>query len=236
MSQSGLIITKSHLDMENEAPLLHENYRSTARRAPRQPLIYMPHTQSERTAPVFGSMKISESDYDLTRQHSGEPIGQRMIVEGRVIDDEGRPLPSTLVEIWQTNAAGRYRHKLDDFNAPLDPNFSGFGRMLTDQDGKYRFLTVKPGAYPWNNHRNAWRPAHIHFSLFGPSFISRFVTQMYFVGDPMLELDPVFQALPDKAKPRVLADFDIGLTEEKWALGYRFDMVLRGPDATPEHD
>jgi len=224
---------QSRLDLENQPPFLYEPYRSTAGRAPVQPLIFIPHTLSERTGPVFANTPIRESDRDLTRQHAGEPVGQRMIVEGRVLDDEGNPLPNTLVEIWQTNASGRYRHSLDDFNAPLDPNFTGNGRVLTDENGKYRFLTIKPGAYPWGNHYNAWRPAHIHFSLFGPSFVSRFVTQMYFEGDPMLNHDPIFQSIPDKAKHRVIAPFDITLTEEKWALGYRFDMILRGPDATP---
>jgi protocatechuate 3,4-dioxygenase beta subunit len=220
-------------DPENQPPFLYEPYRTTARRAPRQPLVFIPHTLSERTGPVFASTPITAADRDLTKQCAGEPIGQRMIVEGRVVDDNGNPLRNTLIEVWQTNAAGRYTHKLDDFPAPLDPNFKGHGRMLTDEDGKYRFQTIKPGAYPWNNHPNAWRPAHIHFSLFGPSFVQRFITQMYFEGDPMLEYDPVFQAVPDKAKHRVIANFDIGLTEEKWALGYRYDLVLRGPDATP---
>ena len=224
---------KSRLDLENQPPYAYEPYHSTAKRAPSRPLIFMPHTLTERTGPVFANTPISATDHDLTRQRAGEPLGQRMIVEGHVRDDEGNPLPNTLIEIWQTNAAGRYTHKLDDFRAPLDPNFSGHGRILTDRNGKYRFLTIKPGAYPWNNHRNAWRPAHIHFSMFGPSFVSRFMTQMYFSGDPMLELDPVFQSVPDKAKHRVLANFDIGLTEEKFALGFRFDLVLRGPDATP---
>jgi len=229
-------MNKSRLDPANQPDYLYEPYHSTARRAPREPLVFLPHTLSERTGPVFGDLPISESDHDLTRQHEGEPIGQRMIVAGRVVDETGAPLPKTLIEVWQTNASGRYRHELDDFPAPLDPNFSGVGRTLTDEDGRYRFLTIKPGAYPWNNHPNAWRPAHIHFSLFGPSFVARFITQMYFEGDPMLALDAVFQAIPDQAKHRVIAKFDIGLTEEKWALGYRYDLVLRGPDATPVLD
>jgi protocatechuate 3,4-dioxygenase, beta subunit len=226
-------MNKSRLDLANQPGYAYEPYHSTARRAPVKPLVFLPHTLSEKTGPVFGDMPITERDRDLTRQHAGEPVGQRMIVEGRVVDEDGNSLPRTLIEIWQTNAAGRYRHNLDDNPAPLDPNFTGNGRTLTDEDGKYRFLTVKPGAYPWNNHPNAWRPAHIHFSLFGPSFVSRFITQMYFEGDPMLAYDPVFQAIPDRAKHRVIAGFDIGLTEERWALGYRFDLVLRGPDATP---
>lgn len=226
-------MSQSRLDLDNQPPYVYEPYRSTANRAPVQPLVFLPHTLSERTGPVFANTPIRDTDRDLTRQHAGEPVGQRMIVEGRVLDEDGDPLPNTLVEIWQTNAAGRYRHSLDEFRAPLDPNFTGNGRMLTDANGKYRFLTIKPGAYPWNNHSNAWRPAHIHFSLFGPSFVSRFITQMYFEGDPMLAYDPVFQSIPDKAKHRVIAPFDIGLTEEKWALGFRFDLILRGPDSTP---
>jgi protocatechuate 3,4-dioxygenase beta subunit len=232
---------KSRLDLENQPGYVYESYHSTLKRAPARPLIFLPHTLTEHTGPVFGHQPVAETEHDLTRQAApgiaaGEPIGQRMIVEGRVVDDDGNPLPNTLIEVWQTNAAGRYRHRLDDFRAPLDPNFQGHGRTLTDENGCYRFLTVKPGAYPWNNHRNAWRPAHIHFSVFGPSLVSRFMTQMYFEGDPMLAYDPVFQSIPDKAKPRVLAGFDIGLTEEKWALGYRFNMVLRGPDATPAQE
>jgi protocatechuate 3,4-dioxygenase, beta subunit len=224
----------SRLDLENQPGYEYPAYRSTEKRAPKRPLIYMPHTLTERAGPVFAGTPMSSTDADLTRQRAAEPLGQRMIVEGHVRDDDGNPLPNTLIEIWQTNAAGRYTHKLDDFRAPLDPNFAGHGRILTDKDGKYRFLTIKPGAYPWGNHYNAWRPAHIHFSLFGPSFVARFMTQMYFSGDPMLELDPIFQSVPDRAKDRVLAKFDIGLTEEKFALGFRFDLVLRGPDATPQ--
>jgi protocatechuate 3,4-dioxygenase beta subunit len=229
-------MSKSRLDLANQPGYAYEPYHSTAKRAPVRPLVFLPHTLTERTGPVFCDTHISATDHDLTRQHAAEPLGQRMIVEGRVVDEDGNPLPRALIEIWQTNAAGRYTHRLDDFRAPLDPNFNGHGRILTDENGKYRFLTIKPGAYPWNNHPNAWRPAHIHFSLFGPSFVSRFMTQMYFEGDPMLAYDPVFQAIPDRAKHRVLAGFDINLTEEKFALGYRFDLVLRGPDATPSED
>src|ERR1700722_9797416 len=229
-------MTKSRLAPANQHGYVYARYHSTERRAPVKPLGFWPPTLSERTGPLFGDTPIADTDRDLTRQCAGDPIGQRMIVEGQVVDEEGKPLPRTLIEIWQTNAAGRYRHKLDDFPAPLDPNFQGHGRMLTGENGKYRFLTVKPGAYPWNNHPNAWRPAHIHFSLFGPSFVSRFMTQMYFEGDPMLAYDPVFQAIPDRAKHRVIAGFDMNLTEEKFALGYRFDLVLRGPDATPSED
>jgi protocatechuate 3,4-dioxygenase beta subunit len=149
---------------------------------------------------MYGYGKIGPIDNDLTRQHAGEPQGERIIVSGRVIDGSGRPVPLTLVELWQTNAAGRYRHQADQHSAPLDPNFSGAGRALTDHEGRYRFVTIRPGAYPWRNHPNAWRPAHIHFSLFGRNFTTRLVTQMYFPGDPLLPLDPIFNAIPTRAR------------------------------------
>lgn len=209
-------------------------YGSTLKRAPSQPLILLPQTLSETTGPVFGHAAIGENDADLTRRHEGEPLGERIIVAGRVLDEAGRPVPHTLIEIWQANAAGRYIHVRDQHPAPLDPNFTGAGRALTDEQGRYRFVTVKPGAYPWRNHHNAWRPAHIHFSLFGPSFLSRIITQMYFPGDPLFRYDPIFQSIPDEqVRDRLVARFDLALTEPEWALGYRFDIVLRGRDATP---
>jgi len=209
-------------------------YGSTLKRAPSQPLILLPQTLSETTGPVFGHAAIGENDADLTRRHEGEPLGERIIVAGRVLDEAGRPVPHTLIEIWQANAAGRYIHVRDQHPAPLDPNFTGAGRALTDDQGRYRFVTVKPGAYPWRNHHNAWRPAHIHFSLFGPSFLSRIITQMYFPGDPLFRYDPIFQSIPDEqVRDRLVARFDLALTEPEWALGYRFDIVLRGRDATP---
>ena len=209
-------------------------YRSTAKRAPSRPPVVVPHTLSELGGPVFGHEVVSESDGDLTRQHEGEPQGERIIVAGRVLDEDARPIAGTLVEIWQTNAAGRYVHVKDQHDAPLDPNFTGAGRAVTDDDGWYRFTSVKPGAYPWRNHANAWRPAHIHFSLFGPSFLSRLVTQMYFPGDPLLALDPILQAVTDgAARQRLVAGFDLDLTKPEWALGYRFDIVLRGRAQTP---
>ena len=224
-------------DPASQPPNLHEPYRSTLRRAPRKPLIFLPHTVSERTGPVFGHDAVGESDNDLTRQHPGEPQGERIIVTGRVVDDSGRGVAHSLVEIWQTNAAGRYRHAKDEHPAPLDPNFSGAGRTLTDENGFYRFVTIKPGAYPWRNHHNAWRPAHIHFSLVGPAFVTRLITQMYFPGDPLFAFDPIFQSIPDeKARQRLIAKFDMDTTQPEWALGYRFDLVLRGPDATPFED
>jgi protocatechuate 3,4-dioxygenase beta subunit len=183
---------------------------------------------------VFGDSSVGDTDHDLTRQHAGEPLGERIIVTGRVLDGDGRPVPHSLVEVWQANAAGRYRHAGDRHPAPLDPNFTGTGRCVTDADGHYRFVTVKPGAYPWGNHDNAWRPAHIHFSLFGRAFAQRLVTQMYFPGDPLFAHDPIFNSIPDpRARQRLVAQFDLGVTEPEWALGYRFDIVLRGSTATP---
>lgn len=217
--------------------MLYEPYRATILRAPRKPLIVLPHTLSEITGPVFGHEDIEETDNDLTRQHPGEPLGERIVVTGRVLDDGGRPLRNTLIELWQANAAGRYRHVSDKHPAPLDPNFSGAGRTLTDEHGCYRFTTIKPGAYPWKNHDNAWRPAHIHFSLFGTAFATRLITQMYFPGDPLLAHDPIAQSIPDeRARRRLIADFDLAATQPEWALGYRFNIILRGREATPfEH-
>lgn len=213
---------------------IYEPYRSTPARNPHQPLIFLPHTLSETTGPVYGHDSIAENDNDLTRQHHGEPQGMRIIVTGRVLDDNGRPVPNTLIEIWQANAAGRYVHQRDQHPAPLDPNFSGAGRTLTDENGAYRFVTIKPGPYPWFNHYNAWRPSHIHFSVFGRAFLSRLITQMYFPDDPLFPFDPIFQSVPDeKARQRMISKFDLELTQPQWALGFKFDIVLRGPEATP---
>jgi protocatechuate 3,4-dioxygenase beta subunit len=213
---------------------MYPAYQSTQRRAPARPLIRLPESLSDLSAPVYGEFPIAETDNDLTRQAPGEPQGERIVVAGRVVDEDGRPVPDALVEIWQANAAGRYRHGKDDHPAPLDPNFLGAGRMVTDADGRYRFTTIKPGAYPWRNHDNAWRPAHIHFSLFGWSFRTRLVTQMYFPGDPLFAYDPILQSIRDeRARARLVSRFDLSLTEPIWALGYRFDIVLRGRDATP---
>ena len=213
---------------------LHEAYRSSVLRAPSKPLIFLPHTLSEVTGPVYGHGDIAETDNDLTRQHADEPRGERIIVTGRVLDSNGRPVPRTLIEIWQANSAGRYVHGSDQHPAPLDPNFTGAGRTLTDENGAYRFVTIKPGAYPWFNHYNAWRPAHIHFSVFGRAFISRLVTQMYFPGDPLFAFDPIYQSIPDeKARQRMVSKFDLETTQPQWALGYKFDIVLRGPEAPP---
>lgn len=209
-------------------------YRSSALRAPKLPPIAMPATLAETTGPRFGRGALRPNDMDLTRQHAGEPLGERIVVHGRVLDDAGRPVPHTLVEIWQANAAGRYVHVADQHPAPLDPNFTGAGRALTDADGRYSFTTVKPGAYPWRNHHNAWRPAHIHFSLFGPSFLTRLVTQMYFPGDPLFPFDPIFNAVSDeRARARMVSAFDLDATMPEWALAFRFDIVLAGAAATP---
>jgi len=213
---------------------LYPPYVSSIKRAPKQPLISIPVTLSEITGPSFPREIASPKAFDLTRQHKGEPLGERIEVSGRVMDEDGRPVRNTLVEIWQANAAGRYLHKNDQHNAPLDPNFTGEGRTFTDGDGRYRFITVRPGAYPWKNHYNAWRPQHIHFSLFGPAFSTRLVTQMYFPGDPLLEFDPIFHSVPDDvARRRMISSFDWLSTEPEQSLGFRFDIVLRGRDATP---
>jgi protocatechuate 3,4-dioxygenase, beta subunit len=215
-------------------PLATPGYRSTVLRAPTQPLVLLPQNLTEITGPMLGADRVTEGDADLTRQHAGEPQGQRIIVYGQVRDSGGRPVPATLLEIWQANAAGRYRHVIDNWPAPLDPNFTGAGRTLTDSLGNYRFVTIKPGIYPWGNHHNAWRPAHIHFSLFGRAFASRLITQMYFPDDPMLPYDPIFNAVPDPAgRAALISAFDLDTTKPDWALAFRFDIVLRGADATP---
>ena len=213
---------------EVDPPLSYPDYRSTALRAPTRPLVPVPEAELDLASPVYGEDSIGELDNDLTRQHPGEPLGERIILTGRVLEEDGRPVRSALVEIWQANAGGRYAHEVDRHPAPLDPNFTGAGRTLTDDDGRYAFVTVKPGAYPWKNHPNAWRPAHIHFSLFGRAFSQRLVTQMYFPGDPLFAYDPIFQSVRDpKARERLIAQFDLELTQPDWALGYRFDVVLR---------
>ena len=217
----------------NLPPLDFAPYKATKGRYPTKPLVLLPHRLTEVTGPLLTDELITMQDADLTTQHAGEPQGQRIIVSGRVLDSGGRPVPGTLIEIWQTNAAGRYRHTRDQHPAPLDPNFTGVGRAITDAGGRYRFITIRPGAYPWGNHYNAWRPSHIHFSLFGRAFTQRLVTQMYFPGDPLLPLDPIYNSVPDEtARARMIAAFSIEDTQPEWALAYRFDIVLRGRDAT----
>jgi protocatechuate 3,4-dioxygenase, beta subunit len=220
----------------DQPPYLYPAYVATRLRAPDRPLVPLPHTLTEVTGPLLGDGRVAELDHDLTRQHAGEPLGERIVVAGRLLDGDGRSVPGTLVEVWQANAAGRYRHEVDQHPAPLDPNFSGAGRCLTDADGAYRFVTVRPGAYPWRNHHNAWRPAHIHFSVFGRSFTQRLVTQMYFPGDPLFEFDPILGSVPERARDRLVARFDPETTVPEWALGYRWDIVLGGREATPLED
>jgi protocatechuate 3,4-dioxygenase beta subunit len=217
-------------------PLDFPGYRSTELRHPGQPLVPLPHRLTEVTGPLLGEGLVGERDHDLTVQHAGEPLGERIVVEGRLLDGDGRPIPHTLVEIWQANAGGRYRHDGDRHPAPLDPNFSGAGRCLTDGEGRWRFVTVKPGAYPWKNHHNAWRPAHIHFSVFGRAFVQRLVTQMYFPGDPLFPYDPILGSVPEAARQRLVSRLDMDLTTPDWALGFRWDIVLRGRRATPFED
>jgi protocatechuate 3,4-dioxygenase beta subunit len=213
---------------------LHPPYVSSIKRAPSKPLVHMPHTLTEVTGPLFGKEAVEAKACDLTRQHSGEPLGERIIVSGRVLDEDARPVSHTLVEVWQANAAGRYLHKVDQHDAPLDPNFTGCGHTVTDEGGRYRFVTIRPGAYPWRNHHNAWRPAHIHFSLFGPAFATRLVTQMYFPGDALIPFDPIFNCTTDEqARHRLISVFDWASTIPDQALGYHFDIILNGREATP---
>jgi protocatechuate 3,4-dioxygenase beta subunit len=205
----------------------YPGYRSTRWRAPKRPLVSLPEEFHRLDGPVFGEDVLSELDHDLTRQHAGEPLGERITVSGRLLDVDGKPLRGALVEIWQANSAGRYHHDVDRHPAPLDPNFTGAGRCLTDDDGRYRFVTIKPGAYPWGNHPNAWRPAHIHFSVFGRAFTERLVTQMYFPGDPLFRYDPIFNSVRDpKSRELLVARFDLATTQPEWALAYEWDIVL----------
>ena len=222
-------------DWSAQPPYIFPDYRSTPLRGPTKPLIPLKATLSELTGPVYGHDALHPLDDDLTRNaaRNGEPLGERIIVTGRVLDEDGRPVPHSLVEVWQANAAGRYIHKVDQHDAPIDPNFLGAGRCVTDENGNYRFKTIKPGAYPWGNHHNAWRPQHIHFSLFGPSFVTRLVTQMYFPGDPLLALDPIYNSAPEGARDRMISIFSIDITEPDYALGYVWDIVLRGRRETP---
>jgi protocatechuate 3,4-dioxygenase, beta subunit len=216
----------------SQPPYAVPSYGSTALRAPHQPLVAIEPT-IERLGPAFSPAQFP-AQIDLSREAGGEALGERIIVAGRVTDEADRPIANTMIELWQANAAGRYHHERDTHDAPLDPHFRGAGRVFTDGDGRYRFVTIKPGAYPWRNHTNAWRPNHIHFSLFGASWGARLVTQMYFPGDPLLAIDPIYQAIPDPAaRARLVAAFDLALTQPEWALGYRFDLVLRGLHATP---
>ena len=215
-------------------PSSFPDYRSTTFRSPLEAPLPITQTLTEVSGPAgcWGRL-MGAAAADLTRQHAGTPLGQRIIVQGHVLDEDRRPVPHTVIEIWQANASGRYIHSHDDWDAPLDPNFTGAGRVVTDGEGRYRYVTVRPGAYPWGNHRNAWRPAHIHLSLLGPAFATRLVTQMYFPDDPLIEIDPIANAVPMPYRQRMVGRFDIGVCEPNWALGYRFDIVLKGARATP---
>jgi protocatechuate 3,4-dioxygenase beta subunit len=227
----GPVVLADDPNVGPEVQVDYPGYRSTRWRAPKDPLVTLPEELHRLDGPVFGENAIEPSDSDLTQQHDGEPLGERILVHGRVLDESGRPLRGALVEVWQANAAGRYRHAVDSHPAPLDPNFSGAGRVLSDDDGRYSFTTIKPGAYPWRNHPNAWRPAHIHFSLFGRSFEQRLVTQMYFPGDPLFAYDPIFNSVRDpRSRELLVARFDLERTEPEWALAFEWDIVLR---ATP---
>ncbi|MCB0180481.1 MAG: protocatechuate 3,4-dioxygenase subunit beta [Anaerolineae bacterium] len=228
--------TASVIDWARQPSYLYEGYKSTVKRGPTKPLIPMAHTLSELTGPVYGHDDLNPLDNDLTKNSAinGEPIGERIIVVGRVTDEADRPVRNALLEVWQANATGRYWHKVDQHDAPLDPNFRGAGRVLTDENGEYRFVTIKPGAYPWRNHHNAWRPPHIHFSIFGREFLSRLVTQMYFPGDPLLALDPIYNSIPDEsARQLLVSTYAHDITTPEWALGYRFNIVLCGSRETP---
>jgi protocatechuate 3,4-dioxygenase beta subunit len=217
-----------------EPTLDFPDYRSTALRHPNQPLVYLPEQVTEMTGPALGQLRPGEIESDLTRQHKGEPVGERITVSGRLLDPDGRPIADSLIEIWQANAAGRYAHRWDRWPAPLDANFSGGGRTVTDGDGRYEFITIKPGPYPWGNHHNAWRPAHIHFSLLGRSFEQRLVTQMYFPGDPLLPYDPIFNSVRDAAaRERMISRFSIDSSQDNWALAYEFEIILGGRAQTP---
>jgi protocatechuate 3,4-dioxygenase beta subunit len=214
-----------------DPPYLYPGYRSTILRAPHQAPLRIPLGPTELAGPVasalIGTGRADPQATDLTRQHAGEPLGQRIVVEGRVTDAGGQPIPGALVEVWQANAAGRYAHQVDQHRAPLDPNFTGAGACLTDAEGRYRFVTIKPGAYPWANHVNAWRPAHIHFSVLGRAFTERIMTQMYFPGDPLMEHDPIFNSIAEAAaRQNLIAKLDLSCTVADWALGYRFDLAF----------
>jgi protocatechuate 3,4-dioxygenase, beta subunit len=227
----GPVVLPDDPSLGPEVQIDYPGYRSTRWRAPTVPLVTLPEELHRLDGPVFGESALEPLDNDLTRQHDGEPLGERIVVHGRVVDAAGRPIRGALVEVWQANAAGRYRHEVDQHPAPLDPNFSGAGRCLTDEEGRYSFTTIKPGAYPWRNHDNAWRPAHIHFSLFGRLFTERLVTQMYFPGDPLFAYDPILTSVRDaKVRELLIARFDAGRTEPEWALAFEWDVVMR---ATP---
>ena len=230
-------IGAAYVGNESQPRLDYPPYRSSLLRHPTKDLHHADPETIELYSPVFGERDVDALESDLTIQHRGEPIGERIVVTGRVLDGDGRPVAHQLVEIWQANASGRYIHKRDQHPAPIDPHFTGVGRCLTDADGTYRFTTIKPGPYPWRNHHNAWRPAHIHFSLFGTDFTQRMITQMYFPGDPLFALDPIYQSIVDPAaRERLVATYDHDVTQHEWSTGYRWDIVLTGSKRTWTED
>ncbi|HEV7726389.1 MAG TPA: protocatechuate 3,4-dioxygenase subunit beta [Modestobacter sp.] len=232
-TDSALILPRYVREPEDRrTPVGFPGYKSTGVRAPLRTPVDLPHRLTEVTGPVLGEDRVTAADADLTMRLGGEAQGQRIVVHGRVLDSDDRPVPGALVEVWQANAAGRYRHVVDNWPAPLDPHFDGLGRVVTDSLGRYEFTTIKPGAYPWGNHHNAWRPAHIHFSLFGQAFTQRLVTQMYFPDDQLFGQDPIFQAIPPGARHRAISRFDYERTLPNWALAFEWDIVLRGRDQT----
>ncbi len=223
-------------DWKSHPPFVFKGYGSSVKRGPLKKLAPIKQTLSEVTGPLFSDITLEPGENDLTRNTDTgrEAMGERIIIVGKVMDENDKPIPNSVMEIWQANSAGRYQHPADQHNAPLDPNFSGAGRCVTNGNGEYRYLTIKPGAYPWLNHPNAWRPAHIHLSLFGPSFATRLVTQFFFPGDPLIAMDPILNSIPSKSgRQRLMASYDHDVTEPQYALGYRFDVVLRGRKATP---
>ncbi|MDX1412595.1 MAG: protocatechuate 3,4-dioxygenase subunit beta [Candidatus Promineifilaceae bacterium] len=231
------LVRFNSIDWDSQPPYLYPPYASTVARSPSRPLVPMEQSLSELTGPVYGFDDLHPLDNDLTKNSAkdGEAIGERIIVTGRLLDDWGKPIPNALIEVWQANAAGRYMHKVDQHDAPLDRNFHGAGRVLTNKNGEYKFTSIRPGPYPWRNHHNAWRPSHIHFSVIGVNFMQRMVTQMYFPGDPLLPLDPIYNGITDEdARKRLISTFDHDtVSVPEWAIGYRFDIVVCGPRQTP---
>jgi protocatechuate 3,4-dioxygenase beta subunit len=228
IEEESPVVLPDDASLGPEVQVDYPGYRSTRWRAPDRPLVTLPEEMHALAGPVFGEDALQAGDADLTRQHEGEPLGERITVAGRLVDEDGRPIGGALVEVWQANAAGRYKHEVDQHPAPLDPNFSGGGRVLTDAEGRYRFTTIKPGPYPWGNHPNAWRPAHIHFSIFGRAFTQRLVTQMYFPGDPLFPYDPIFNSIRDpRSRELLVSRFDIATSAPDFSLAYEWDIVMR---------
>ena len=222
-------------DRTRQPPALTPDYKTSVARSPRYSMISLQQSVSEITGPVFGHNDIDPIDNDLIKNYAktGDPVGERIIVHGRVLDENARPVAGTLVEVWQANASGRYRHKKDSYLGALDPNFGGCGRTITDENGYYFFRTIKPGAYPWRNWVNNWRPAHIHVSVFGSGFCKRLITQLYFEGDPLIPLCPIVATIPDPdAIEQLIARLDMNASVPLDCIAYKFDIVLRGRRST----